>query len=64
MSINSGFALLGIALSMAMRLVLIRANKQLVRAESELAIEEPIEKSDDVSDVRAQMEGRGFRYVT
>lgn len=64
MSVNCGFALLGIVLSMVMRLVLIRANKKLARAESELAVEEPMEKSDAISDARPEVETRGFRYVT
>lgn len=61
MSVNSGFAVGGIALAVLMRLVLLRANKRLALAE--MQDEESTLDEHDVGSQSAR-ERLTFRYVT
>lgn len=54
MSVNSGFALAGIALAIFMRLVLIRENKKLALAEAQ----------NNASEGDTDRQVQSFRYVT
>lgn len=60
MSVNSGFALVGILLAFAMRLALTRANKRL--AEVEMAAVGVEGREENASNHRE--DGKVFQYVT
>lgn len=66
MSTNSAFAVVGIALTLAMRLALVRSNKRLAAAESAAENELPKDKdesSDEAPQRGSQPDAVSFRYA-
>lgn len=66
MSTNSAFALVGIALTLAMRLTLVRSNKRLTAAEVAAGNELPKEKDesgDETPQSGSQAGAVPFRYA-